>query len=124
MTPTAYILGVASALLVFAYVVELLRRRRLRERHAVWWVIASTLALIAGLFPSLLAGAASFVGVQLPSNLVSFVGIAVLVLVSIQHASELTELESETRVLAEKSALLELRIRELEKAQATGEKED
>lgn len=117
MTTTGYLLGVAAAIVTFAVVVEMLRRRRLRERHAVWWLIATSLALIAGLFPNLLIWAASAVGVVVPTNLVFFVSIAILVLVCIQHSAELTDLESETRVLAERTALLELRVRELEESQ-------
>jgi hypothetical protein len=119
MSTLSYILGVVAAVATFIVVVELLRRRRLRERHAVWWVLATLLAVIVGLFPGLLEWAAQLLGVGLPSNLVFFVSIAVLVLVCIQHSAELTELESEARALVETSALLELRIRDLEAANAT-----
>jgi hypothetical protein len=49
----------------------------------------------------------------------------VLFLVCIQHSSELTTLESKSRTLAERSALQELRIRQLEERVAvlTREKE-
>jgi len=114
MSPTSYILGVAAAVITFVVVVELLRRRRLRERHAVWWLLAAGLALLTGLFPDLLIWATSVVGVVLPTNLVFFVSIAVLFLVCIQHSAELTDLEAETRVLAERIALLELRLSQLD----------
>jgi hypothetical protein len=115
MTVASYVLGVVAALLVLVIVVEMLRRRRLRERHALWWLVAGVLALIAGIFPSTLVWAAQLVGVQLPTNLIFFVGIAILFLVCLQHASELTSLEAKTRTLAEQSAMQELRIRELER---------
>jgi len=51
VTLTSYLLGIIGALLVIAVVVELLRRGSLRERHAVWWLIAGLLALIAANFP-------------------------------------------------------------------------
>lgn len=115
MTPTSYVLGIVAAIVTLIVVLELLRRRRLRERHAVWWLLAATLALIVGIFPDLLVWAASVVGVVLPTNLVFFVSIAILVLVCIQHSAELTDLEAETRVLAERTALLELRLLHLER---------
>lgn len=118
MTTTAYIIGIAVALLMLLFVVELLRRRRLRERHAVWWMLATVLALLAGLFPGLLEWAAAVAGVVVPANLVFFVSIGVVVIVCIQHSAELTELESETRTLAERAAILELRIAELEARKA------
>lgn len=120
MTPTGYVLGVVCALITLAVVIEMLRRRRLRERHAVWWLFATSLALLAGLFPDLLTGLAALVGVVLPTNLVFFVSIAVLVLVCIQHSAELTDLESEARSLAERTALLDLRVRELEERSRQG----
>lgn len=115
MTVASYVLGVVSALLVLAIVIEMLRRRRLRERHALWWLIAGILALVAGVFPSTLEWAARLVGVQVPTNLIFFVSIAILFLVCLQHAAELTTMEAKTRTLAEQSALQELRIRELER---------
>jgi len=114
MSVTSYIFGILSALATLAVVIEMLRRRRLRERHAIWWLIAGTLALIVGVFPGVLRWAASVVGVGLPTNLVFFVSIAVLFLVCIQHSAELTELESHTRKLAEKAALQDIRIGRLE----------
>jgi hypothetical protein len=109
MTPTAYVVGVAVALLAFIVVLELIRRRRLRERHAIWWLVATALAVLAGIFPGTVAWLANVAGVALPANLIFFVSIGVLALVCIQQSVELTELESETRVLAERVAILEVR---------------
>lgn len=123
MTTTAYVIGIIVAILMLAFVIELLRRRRLRERHAVWWLLATALALLAGLFPEVLEWAASLAGIVVPANLVFFVSIGVLVMVCIQHSAELTDLESETRVLAERTALLELRVKELESTRAHDDSE-
>lgn len=113
MTVTSYIFGIASAALILIVVIEMLRRGNLRERHAIWWLIAGTLALVAGVFPVTLAWAASLIGIEIPLNLVFFVSIALLFLVCLQHSSELTRLESKTRTLAERAAILELELREL-----------
>jgi len=112
VTAASYIFGILSAALILVVVIELLRRRHLRERHAVWWLIAGVLALIAGVFPSTLVWVSGLLGVEVPTNLVFFVGIAILFLVCLQHSSELTKLESKTRTLAERVALLELDHRE------------
>jgi hypothetical membrane protein len=98
MTFTSYLFGILSAALILVVVVELLRRRHLRERHAVWWFVAGVVALVVGIFPASLEWAAN--------------AIAVLFLVCLQHSSELTQLESKTRTLAERLALLELKLNE------------
>lgn len=115
MTVTSHIFAVAAALAILLVVVEMLRHRRLRERHALWWLLAGTLALIVGIFPGTLEWAANVIGIEVPINLVFFVSIAILFLVCLQHSSELTKLESKTRRLAEETALQDLRIRELER---------
>jgi hypothetical protein len=114
MSVASYVLGIVGAVLTLVVVIELLRRRQLRERHAVWWLMAGTLALITGVFPGVLTWAAGLLGIGIPTNLVFFVSIAILVLVCIQHSAELTRLESKTRTLAESVALLDLRLREFE----------
>lgn len=108
MSIASYILGIVAALLVLFTVFELLRHRRLRERHAVWWILAGIVALIVGIFPQIVDAAAEVLGVALPSNLVFFVSIALLFLVSLQHSSELTALEDRVRTLAERVAVLDM----------------
>jgi hypothetical protein len=118
MSTASYILGIVTALLVLVVVIEMLRRRRLRERHAALWLVAGVVALIVGIFPQTLGWAAGLVGVEVPTNLVFFVSIALLFLVCLQHSAEVTVLESKARDLAEKVALQEIRLRQLEQAQS------
>jgi hypothetical protein len=114
MSTATYVLGIVSALIALFAVVELLRRRRLRERHAIWWFVAALLALVLGVFPGTLTSLADLLGVEVPTNLVFFVSIVILFLVSLQHSSELTGLEDKTRVLAEEAALQKVRLERLE----------
>lgn len=122
MTITTYVFGIVAPVLIIIIVIELLRRRRLRERHAMWWLFAGILALVAGVFPETLQWAAALVGIEIPINLVFFVAIAVLFLVGLQHSAELTRLESKTRVLAERVALLEMNAAERSPENDTREK--
>lgn len=115
MTVGSYILGIVSALAAFLLVLEMLRRRRIRERHAVWWMVGTILALIVSIFPNLLTLLSDAIGVTLPINLVFFLSIGILVLVCLQHAAELTQVEAHTRSLTERVVLQDLRISELER---------
>ena len=114
MSTTAYIFGIVSSGLVVIAVFELLRRRQVRERHAIWWVIASLFALLVSIFPGLLEWLAKIVGVAAPINLGFFVTIVILFLLSVQHGAEFTNLEDKTRALAEQSAFLRQRVEALE----------
>jgi hypothetical protein len=65
-----YVLGIVAALFTLTVVVEMLRRRRLRERHAMWWLVAGVLALLIAVFPNLLEGFSAWLGFSVPVNLV------------------------------------------------------
>ena len=116
MNLLSHIIGIGAAALTLVVVIEMLRRRRLRERHAIWWLVAGILALVIGIFPSVLEWVSHLVGIELPVNLIFFVSIAVLFLVCIQSSSELTSLEEKTRILAEETTLMRIRIAALERS--------
>lgn len=124
MTLARYLLGIVGALLILVVAVELLRRGKLRERHTFWWLIAGTLSLVIAVFPSILDALAALLGVDVPVNLVFFVGIVVLFLVCIQQSTELTRSEERTRTLAERVALLEDRLRDVERRGTRADSDD
>lgn len=105
-----YLLGLIGALITLAVLFELLRRRRLREKYALLWVVVALLTLIVAIFPATLEWAARLVGVEVPANLLFFLASMLLLLVSIQHSQDLGRLDERTRSLAEEVALLRMRV--------------
>lgn len=105
-----YVLGLVGSLVTLVALFEMLRRRRLREKYAVLWVVVALLAMVVALVPGVLVWAAELVGVEVPSNLLFFVASMLLLLVSIQHSYELGRLEERSRTLAEEVALLRLEL--------------
>ena len=116
MNTVTYVFGIVVALLALVAIVELMRRGTLRERHAVWWFVGGALALVIAVFPQTLSWVARALGVSVPTNLVFFIAIGLLFLVSLQYGAELTRIESKMRALAEKTAFHEHRIELLEDA--------
>lgn len=110
MSAIQYVLGIVAALFTFGIVIEMLRRRRLRERHAGWWLFAGLLAIVISVFPQLLEATATAFGFDAPVNLVFFVSLFILFLVALQHSSELTRLEAHNRAIVERLIMLELRV--------------
>ena len=106
MSHDAYWLGVAGGLLVVGVVVEMVRRRYLRGRYAVVWVLVGTSAAILALFPDLLGMAARATGVTVPLNLLLFLGSLAMLIMLMQLSSESGRLRERTRVLAEEVALM------------------
>lgn len=115
MNLITYAFGIVAAVLALIAIIELMRRGTLRERHALWWFVGGILALIIAIFPQTLQWAAQILGVVVPINLVFFVSIGLLFLVSLQYGAELTRVEAKMRALAERSAFHEQRIEQLER---------
>lgn len=103
----AIALGVALVALLFF----LLRTRRIREKYAGIWITMSMAIIVVAIFPGLAFWLSDAVGVETPVNLLFAVGFVVLLAVCIQLSSEVSNLEEETRTLAEEVALLRLEVR-------------
>ncbi len=104
----ANLLGLAMALAILVTLFEMMRRHRLREKYALIWFVIAICALVVAIAPSLLIWATDLLGLSLPSNLLFFVASVVLLLLTLQHSSELGRLEERTRTLSEEIALLRL----------------
>ena len=110
---TATILAIVASLLTFVFVFLLLRRGVLREKYAVLWLLVSGTALVLALIPGALRAVSEALGVQTPSNLLFFVTVVLLVLVSVQLSYELSRHEMRIRRLAEEIALLNREVNQL-----------
>ncbi|MEU6025061.1 DUF2304 domain-containing protein [Micromonospora sp. NPDC047134] len=95
-----------TGLVLLGTIVELLRRRQLREKYGMLWLGLLFVVIPLSLFPRLLDGVADLLGVASGVSLVLFLGIVFLLLVCIHLSWEVSALEEETRTLAEEFALL------------------
>ncbi|KRE57159.1 DUF2304 domain-containing protein [Phycicoccus sp. Soil748] len=106
MNGDAYWLGVASGFVVVGVVIEMVRRRYLRGRFALVWILLGVGAILLALFPRLLERAATALGVTVPLNLLLFLGSIAMLIMIMQLSAEAGRLRERTRVLAEEVALL------------------
>jgi hypothetical protein len=102
------VLGATGSITTLIVLVEMMRRHRLREKYAIFWAVIAFLTLLVAAFPAILTWAAQLVGVSVPANLLFFLASMVLLVVSIQHSSELGRLEDRTRTLAEEVAMMRM----------------
>jgi hypothetical protein len=105
----AQIASVAFALVVFLLVFEMVRRRYLRERYAILWLGAALALLVLALWTQLLAALAKAAGIATPSNAFFVIAFAFLLLLVLHFSAVVSRLGDETRVLAQRVALLEQR---------------
>jgi hypothetical protein len=111
------------ALLLLALIFELLRRRQLREKYAVLWLVVGLVTLPLGFIPSSLDNVSSWLGVASGASLVLFLAVVFLLIVCIHLSWEASRLEDETRSLAEEVALIRADLRDMKEKHADLEAE-
>jgi hypothetical protein len=98
--------AVLIAAFVFIVVIEMLRRRKLREKYAAMWLVVSLGVVALGVIPGLATLLSDLVGFQLAANFVLASAAFVLLFVVLQLSSEVGHLEEEVRTTVEEIALL------------------
>lgn len=103
-------LALAGGLVSVTLMFELLRRRQLKEKYAVLWLLVGIAMLVLAAWPPLLDDLASATGVKSGPNLLLFVATLVLIVVCVHLSWEVSRLEDKTRALAEEIGLLRLEV--------------
>jgi len=102
---------VSVALLVF--IIELVRRKRLREEYSWLWLLTGAIILILALWYDLLQWVTQLIGAALPTSTLFFLGLVFLILISIQFSVKVSELHNQVKNLVQEMGLLKNRIEEL-----------
>jgi len=110
MNSSRPVLLIAAAGVVLFLVLELLRRRQLREKYAALWLFVSAVIMFFAIWPAGFGSLSRFLGFGLPVNLAFAGALVVLLLVSMQLSLEAGRREDETQRLAEEIALLRIEI--------------
>jgi hypothetical protein len=98
----------ASGLLVT--ILELVRRRRLLERYALLWLFSGVVLLALASWRGALEELAKLVGIAYPPNALFFVAFAFVLVLLLHFSVAVSRLTDQTKVLAQRLALLEERV--------------
>lgn len=108
-----HLIALVAALVTIAVMVELLRRRQLRQKYALMWVLVGVVVLVIAITPGTFNTVAHRLGVINPPDLLVVLAALFLLLVCVQFSWEVGRLEDRSRRLAEELALLRKEIENL-----------
>ena len=115
------IVAIAGAVGLLLFVLELVRRRALMERYALLWLFSSIVILVLAIWDEALGLLARQLGILSAPNALFFVAIGFVLLLLLHFSAAMSRLTDQSKVLAQKQAMLEERLRDLERARtATG----
>jgi hypothetical protein len=119
ISPRVNPFAIIGSLILLFIILELIRRKYLRERYALLWIVAGGLFLLLSIKVSLLVWISNLLGFSIPSNALFFFGVLFLVLLSLGLSVITSRLAEKNRILTQKVVLLEKRITDLEQSQGT-----
>jgi hypothetical protein len=106
------IVTAVTGLALLFIILELVRRRQLREKYVLLWITVGIIVVPLALFPRLLDAVSVAVGIASGVSLVLFLGLIFLLVLSVHLSWEVSRMEEKTRTLAEEIALLRTETRE------------
>jgi hypothetical protein len=111
MTPlrVSIVAAIASSLLLLV-VLELIRRRRLREKYAILWLLTGVVLLVFSIWRGGLDTIAGFAQVSYAPAVLFALGALFVILVLLHYSTVISKLADQNTMLAQKVAMLEARL--------------
>jgi hypothetical protein len=103
---------VAIAVIVFALVFELVRRRALMERYALLWLLAAVALVVLALWRGLLTSISGDLDIYTPVNALFAAGFVFVIVLLLHFSMVISRLSEQNKMLAQRLALLDQRLAE------------
>jgi hypothetical protein len=107
------IVALAVGIGLLLIIIELVRRRKLREEYSWLWLLTGAVILLLTVWFDLLKWITHLVGAVMPSSTIFLCAFVFLILISLHFSVVISKLTDRNRELAQRYALLELEMREL-----------
>jgi len=100
------ILSVAASAALLLYILEMVRRRRLREEYSILWLFGSLAILVLSIKQSWLISISQMVGIAYPPSFLFLVGILFIILILIHFSIAISKLHQMNKKMAQEMALM------------------
>jgi hypothetical protein len=107
------LLAIVFSLGLLLLIVELVRRRKLREEYSFLWLIVGFVVLIVGVWFDFLLAVTRLIGLEAPVSGLFFFGIMFLIVNAIYFSIKISAMTEQVIDLAQENAILRAEIAEL-----------
>ena len=114
------IFALITSAFIFFVVIEMVRKRQLREEYSVLWLVTSVLMFVLVLRYEWLVDLTRLIGAGLPTTTLFLGSIIFLMLLSVQFCIKISRLTDQVKNLSQENALMKAEIESL----ATDEQEN
>jgi hypothetical protein len=106
MPAATRILAIGGSLAILLMVIELVRRRRLKEEYSVLWVLTAVVLLVLSIWFDLLLKITDAIGAVLPSSTLFFFGLVFALLMLLHFSVRVSSMERRITMLVQELGLL------------------
>jgi len=106
-------LSIGAALLLLLTVLEMVRRRRLKEEYSLAWLATAVAIILLAGNRALLARLSTLMGIHYPPSALMVIGFGFLVLTTLHFSSLVSRLRDENKNLAQEMAILRWQVSSL-----------
>ena len=100
------ILTIGGAVAILLMVIELVRRRKLKEEYSVLWVVTAVLTLVVSVWFSLLQGVTTAIGAISPVSTLFFFGLLFCIVLLLHFSVRVSALERRLTTLVQEVGLM------------------
>ncbi len=114
MTRTNIVI-IISSIATLLFVLELVRRRKLREEYSWLWLLTAIVYLLVTLWSGLGNWVTGAIGTNSVPIAFAFIGLQFIVIISIQYSVRLSHLTTQIKDLSQELAILDSELRQLKR---------
>lgn len=124
MTPQQRTFTLIIAFGILLLIIELVRRRRLREEYSWLWLLTGFVIVLLVLWDGLLKFIAHLTGIIAPQSIVFFFGSMFLILINIHYSVKISELSNQVKNLAQELAILRGELKEVSRTEMSATEQE
>jgi hypothetical protein len=100
------IFAIVASILIMIIVVELVRRRRLREEYSWLWLLTGAVIILLVVWYDLLLFITHLIGAIAPTTTLFIFGLLFLMLISLHYSLQISKLSHQVKEMAQQLTLL------------------
>ncbi len=124
MTLRQQIFAVVASLVLLVFIVEMVRRRKVREEYSWLWILTGIAIFVLSVWFGLLEFLTRLIGAVVPVSTLFVMGILFLLLINIFFSIKLSTLTTQVKNQAQRLAIVDLYVQELRAGKAAGNGHD
>ncbi|MDY6972042.1 MAG: DUF2304 domain-containing protein [Thermodesulfobacteriota bacterium] len=118
MTIRQKIVAILIAVAIFTIIIELVRRRRLREEYSWLWLVTGFIIILMTVKYELLLGITNLIGAVLPVSTLFFFSIIFLILLCLQFSVRISRLTDRLKNVTQELTILKAEMDEIKSTMA------